>query len=152
GPTMLVEKVLSVLPDPTARGLEAELEAGLAAPERAARLASIVVDTALEGDAAARELLDRAADRQARVARAVLLRTGMGYARPLVVPRGALSEGTGLFAHFLRRAVRDLLPGALLATARFEPAVGAALLLLGLEAEEPQRMLQRPAWRALELS
>ncbi|MDI3299618.1 MAG: hypothetical protein QJR08_10690 [Bacillota bacterium] len=152
GPTMLVEKVLSVLPEPTTERLEAELEAGLAAPARAARLASIVIDTALEGDSVARELLDRAAERQARVARAILLRTGLGYARPLVVPRGPMAEGAGLFAHFLRRAVRELLPGALLSPGRFEPAVGAALLLLGLEEEDPQRMLRTPAWSAAEAS
>ncbi|MDI3317691.1 MAG: hypothetical protein QJR14_08770, partial [Bacillota bacterium] len=144
GPTMLVEKVLSVLPDPSPERLEAELAAGLATPRRASQLASLVIDTALEGDAAARELLDRAADRQARLARAILLRTGLGYARPLVVARGALAEGSGLFSQFLRRAVRELLPGALLSPARFEPAVGAALLLLGLEEGDPQRMLREP--------
>lgn len=96
---------------------------------RVAELAPLVEEAARDGDRAARELLEHAADHLARAARAVARRLELPASFPLVASGGAFRACPSLFER-----LKDCLglPGASVRLLAVEPARGAVTLALDL--------------------
>lgn len=125
------------LADRLARRLDLEVPAGLVwwfydqehFRFRVAELAPLVEEAAAEGDRAAGELLDHAAEHLARAARAVARQLAFPGAFPLVLSGGAFRACPSLGQRL--RAVLEL-PQARIALLEAEPARGAVTLALDL--------------------
>lgn len=109
------------------RALATEANTGRIARMQVASFARVVHDAARLGDAAARAIIDAAAHALAELAASTLARLNVaGEAVPVAFAGGAFAN-EAFFAR-TRDAVAALAPHAQPVTARYDPAVGAALL------------------------
>ena len=123
------------LGDRVSRKLGLEVPAGLVAwfydqehfRHRVAELAPLVEEAAVEGDAAAEELLDHAARHLTRAARAVAGQLELADGYPLVLAGGAFRACPSLYQRIESRLE---LPAARLTLLEVEPARGAVTLAL----------------------
>lgn len=102
---------------------------------RVAQLASVVEEAALDGDAAAEELLEQAAAHLARAARAVVSQLDFAASFPLVLSGGAFKACPSLAERIDRQLGLDCARVLRLAV---EPAAGAVTLALRLLAAESE--------------
>jgi len=123
----LGDAALAYFDRPLLRALATEANTGRIARAQLASFARVVHDAARLGDAAARAIVDRAASALAALATVTLARLNLtGEAVPVAFSGGAFAN-EAFFAR-TREQLAGLAPHAQAVTARYDPAVGAALL------------------------
>jgi N-acetylglucosamine kinase-like BadF-type ATPase len=112
-------------------GLVGRLYGGRLPREQIAAFAPTVIRLAEEGDAAAGDVVRRAADDLADMARAAVRQAGWeGQSFPVVLCGGVLDASETLRGEVVRR-LAEAAPGDEPISSRFAPVVGVALLAMG---------------------
>jgi N-acetylglucosamine kinase-like BadF-type ATPase len=133
GATLLSQRVPAHFDQPDALSVLTGIYSGAIAYSRLFELARVLLDTAAEGDALAREAADFLADEVATFATAAITRLNVAHEEVEVVLGGGIFDtGDSAFHARVAEGIRAVAPRALLRRLSAPPVLGAALL--GLDA------------------